>query len=476
VRGVSVSEQRLRDLQDYERYRKEWSCLFYKPYAKQKEFHDMGSEKRERALIAGNQLGKTLGAGMEIAYHLTGIYPDWWQGKRFDKPVRGWVAGVTGESTRDNPQRILIGPVGNHGSGTIPKDLLLKTSSARGIPDAVETVLVRHVSGGVSQATFKSYSDGREKWQGETLEIIWNDEEPPIDIYVEGLTRTNATGGIVMCTFTPLLGMSDVVIRFLKEPSQDRASVKMTIDDVDHYTADEKRKIIDGYPLHEREARARGEPMLGSGRIFPYPESWIEEDAIVVPETWYRLAGIDFGWDHPTAAVLLVGDSPDITKTTLHIVKAYRQARETPLIHCGHLKTWGDIPFAWPHDALQHDKGSGEQLKDIYKRNGLRMLSEKAQFPDDRGNGLEAGITEMLELMQQGRMKGDRNLHEWFDEFRTYHRKEGKVVKEREDLLSATRYAVMMWRYAQPQVRPEEKLQRYSKPRLKHVGATWMSI
>jgi hypothetical protein len=115
-------------------------------------------------------------------------------------------------------------------------------------------------------------------------------------------------------------------------------------------------------------------------------------------------------------------------------------------------------------------------LKDIYKRNGLRMISEKAQFPDDRGNGLEAGITEMLELMQQGRMKGDRNLHEWFDEFRTYHRKEGKVVKEREDLLSATRYAVMMWRYAQPQVRPEEKLQRYSKPRLKHVGATWMSI
>jgi hypothetical protein len=252
--------------------------------------------------------------------------------------------------------------------------------------------------------------------------------------------------------------------------------VKMTIDDVGHYTADEKRKIIEGYPLHEREARARGEPMLGSGRIFPFPESWIEEDTIVVPETWYRLAALDFGWDHPTAAVMLVGDSQDISKVTLHLVKAYRQARETPLIHCAHLKTWGEVPFAWPHDALQHDKGSGEQLKDIYKRNGLRMLSEKAQFPDDRGNGLEAGITEMLELIQTGRLKADRNLHDWFEEYRTYHRKDGKVVKEREDLVSATRYAVMMWRYAQPLVRPEEKRDRYSKPRLKHAGATWMSL
>jgi phage terminase large subunit-like protein len=470
------AEQRLRDLQAYEKYKREWSLLFYKPYEKQGEFHALGATKRERALIAGNQLGKTLGAGMEVAFHLTGIYPDWWKGKRFDKPIRCWIAGVTGESTRDNPQRILIGPVGNVGSGTIPKDLLLKTSAARGIPDAVETVLVRHVTGGVSQATFKAYSDGREKWQGETLELIWNDEEPPLDIYIEGLTRTNTTGGIVLCTFTPLLGMSDVVIRFLKTPSEDRAAVKMTIDDVGHYTADEKRKIIEGYPLHEREARARGEPMLGSGRIFPFPESWIEEDTIVVPETWYRLAALDFGWDHPTAAVMLVGDSQDISKVTLHLVKAYRQARETPLIHCAHLKTWGEVPFAWPHDALQHDKGSGEQLKDIYKRNGLRMLSEKAQFPDDRGNGLEAGITEMLELIQTGRLKADRNLHDWFEEYRTYHRKDGKVVKEREDLVSATRYAVMMWRYAQPLVRPEEKRDRYAKPRLKHAGATWMSL
>lgn len=471
-----MSEQRLRDLEAYERYKREWSMEFYKPYPKQREFHALGATKRERALIAGNQLGKTLGAGMEIAYHLTGIYPSWWTGKRFEKPVRGWIAGVTGESTRDNPQRILLGPVGSMGTGTIPKDLILKTSAARGIPDAIETILVKHVSGGVSQATFKSYSDGREKWQGETLEFIWEDEEPPLEIHIEGLTRTNTTGGIVLCTFTPLLGMSDVVIRFLKEPSQDRSSVKMTIDDVEHYTEEEKRKIIEAYPLHEREARARGEPMLGSGRIFPFPESWIEEDAIVVPDTWYRLGALDFGWDHPTAGVLLVGDSLDIQKVTLHLVKAYRQSRETPIIHAAALKAWGDIPFAWPHDALQHDKGSGEQLKDIYKRNGLRMLSERAQFPDDRGNGLEAGIQEILQLIQLGRLKVDRSLHDWFEEYRTYHRKDGKVVKEREDLLSATRYGVMMWRYAQPLVRPEDKPDRYSKPRLKHTGATWMSL
>jgi phage terminase large subunit-like protein len=44
---------------------------------------------------------------------------------------------------------------------------------------------------------------------------VWFDEEPPPDIYSEGLTRTNATGGITMITFTPLLGMSEVVLMVL---------------------------------------------------------------------------------------------------------------------------------------------------------------------------------------------------------------------------------------------------------------------
>jgi hypothetical protein len=78
----SKEQERLKELEEYERLKTEWALMFYRPYPKQVEFHNSGVAKRERALIAGNQLGKTLAAGHEMAFHLTGIYPEWWQGKR----------------------------------------------------------------------------------------------------------------------------------------------------------------------------------------------------------------------------------------------------------------------------------------------------------------------------------------------------------------------------------------------------------
>jgi phage terminase large subunit-like protein len=197
--------------------------LGYRPYSKQSEFHAAGAVHRERLFMAGNQLGKTIAGGAEWAIHLTGRYPSWWTGRVFDSPVRMWAAGVTSESTRDNPQRVLVGPPQQQsawGTGFIPGDAIVDTIMSRGVPSSLDSVVVRHGGGGDIQAgesvlAFKSYEKGREKWQGETLHGVWFDEEPPLDIYSEGLTRTNATDGITIVTFTPLLGMSDVVLQFL---------------------------------------------------------------------------------------------------------------------------------------------------------------------------------------------------------------------------------------------------------------------
>lgn len=465
-----MSVQKLKDLQEYERLRKEWGLFFYNPYGKQVEFHNGGVAHRERLFMAGNQLGKTLSGGVEGAFHATGIYPDWWNGRRFTKPTRAWVAGVTAESTRDNPQRILLGPVGAVGTGMIPKPYIVKTSAARGTPDATETVVVRHVSGGTSQITFKAYADGREKWQGETLDWLWFDEEPPIDIYTEGLTRTNATGGMVFVTFTPLMGMSDVVVRFLNEKSPDRHVTYMTIDDVEHYTEQEKARIIAAYPPHEREARSKGIPLLGSGRVFPIPEEEIAEDPVFVPALWKKLIGLDFGIDHPTAAVKGAWDAEN---DIVHITACYRVKGASALEHAPRIAQWGrKIPVVWPHDGLQHDKGSGEQLANLYRRLGVNMVSEFVRFPDDRGNGVEAGIQEMIVRMQTGRLKVDRNLHEWWEEFRMYHRKDGKIVKERDDLMAATRYLIMGLRYA---MAIEEKPPRPEKYRKNRRATSWMA-
>lgn len=354
-----------------------------------------------------------------------------------------------------------MGQIGSFGSGFIPLAHIKRTSSARGIPDAVETLIVRHLSGGDSQITFKAYSDGREKWQGETLDWVWYDEEPPMDIYIEGLTRTNATKGFVFITMTPLLGMSDVVMRFWNVEHIDRHLTLMTIDDVAHYSDIEKRRVIEGYPAHEREARAMGIPLLGSGKVFPVTEESIKEPTIVVPDHWKQLGGLDFGWDHPTAAVRL---AYDVDADCVHVVNAYRQVHTTPILHAAAVRPWGEnLLWAWPHDGMQHDKGSGLQLQDIYKKAGLKMLSERAQFPDERGYGVEAGIIEMLQRMQTGRLKIDQNLHEWWQEFRMYHRKDGKIVKERDDLMSATRYGLMMLRYSQPLHEIEKPPDRYNR-------------
>ncbi|CAB4140978.1 Terminase-like family [uncultured Caudovirales phage] len=207
-------------LSEKDKRRRENRLTSYRPYSKQREFHAAGAIHRERLLMAGNQLGKTYCGAAEVAFHLTGQYPDWWQGKRWDRPVRWWAGSKTGEVTRDGVQRYLVGEPKDEaqwGTGMIPAVSLVDHSRRQGIADALDSVLVKHTSGGTSTLGFKSYDQGRQKWQSETLDGVWFDEEPPMDIYMEGLTRTNATGGISMITFTPLLGMSDVVSMFLDE-------------------------------------------------------------------------------------------------------------------------------------------------------------------------------------------------------------------------------------------------------------------
>lgn len=418
----------------------------YAPYARQREFHAKGLDHRERLFMAGNQLGKTWSGAAEMAIHLTGRYPDWWQGRRFTRPIAAWASGVTGESVRDTTQRLLVGRPGQYGTGMIPAECIVgEPKKAMGTPDLLDSVVVKHASGGQSRLYFKRYEQGREKWQGETLDVVWFDEEPPADIYTEGLTRTNATGGMVYMTFTPLLGMSDVVMRFLQEDNPDRIVISMTIDDVEHYTPEERARIVASYPAHEREARAKGIPTLGSGRIFPVEEDAIKVAPFQIPAHWPRINGIDFGWDHPSAAAHCAWDRD---ADCWYVVKAHRQREATPILFSVAVKAWGAwVPTAWPHDGLQHDKGSGEQLAKQYANAGLLMLKDRATF-EDGTNGVEAGVLDMLDRMQTGRFKVFSNLDDWFQEFRMYHRKDGKIVKKRDDLLSATRYALMMKRKA----------------------------
>jgi phage terminase large subunit-like protein len=436
----------LRALDERHRYHK---IDYFEPYPKQEDFFAFGVQKRERLLMAGNQLGKTYAGAAEVAFHLTGDYPWWWTGRRINHSVAGWAAGETSILVRDGPQKLLCGQPGVEeafGTGLIPRDRFVgKPSLARGVTDAYDTIQVRHATGGISTLTFKSYEQGRPKFQSATLDFIWLDEEPPIDIYSECLARFTATGGFLFMTFTPLKGMSDVVSRFLHEPSEDRSVTNMVIEDAKHIPADERAKIIAGYPEHEREARARGVPMLGEGRVFKIAEETIREPIIdMLPTVWVKGWGIDFGIGHNFAAVLMAWDRDS---DVIHILNAIRMKDGDAMKHAIRMKMIGiNVPVFWPQDGNQRDKGSGRQLSLQYKDQGLLMHPLMATWPEG-GNAFEPGVAEMENRMSTGRLKVVEHLAEWFEEYRMYHRKDGLVVKERDDLLSATRYGIMMKRY-----------------------------
>lgn len=452
----------------------------WRPYAKQREFFELGTTKRERLLMAANQTGKSEAGAAEMAYHLTGDYPSWWTGRRWDRPITAWTGGESAQAVRQIQQNKLLGPAGlpeMQGTGLIPKANILRVTASHGIADSVDTLHVRHKSGGVSVLGFKSYEMHKAKWAGATLDLIWLDEEPPMDIYSEALTRITATAGMLYVTFTPLLGISEVVGRYLHDKSPDRAVVTMTIDDAEHIPAADRAKIVEGYPPHEREARARGVPMLGSGRIFTTPEAAIEEEPFEIPEWFALLWAIDPGVGHPFGAALLAWDRE---ADVVHVVHTVRMADAMAIDHAAALKAygakWGEkIPVAWPQDATQRREFGGQlvPLAQIYRTHGLRMLSSHATFPDG-SNSTEAGIMLMGERLRAKRLRVFKTCTDWFEEYRMYHRKDGQIVKLRDDLMSATRVGIMALRHSSPvKLRAREMAERGGRVRVADTGDIW---
>lgn len=240
----------------------------------------------------------------------------------------------------------------------------------------------------------------------------------------------------------------------------------MTIDDAEHFSPERRAEIVAAYLPHEREARAKGIPIMGSGRVFPIEEAAILIQPFQIPEHWVQVNGLDFGWDHPFGATNCAWDRD---ADCFYVCKEYTARETTPMIHAGAVKPWGDwIPCAWPHDGLQHDKGSGEELAKTYKSHGLKMMGERATFPDG-SNGVEAGIMEMLERMQTDRWKVFSTCGAWFSEFRLYHRKDGLIVKIKDDLISSSRYAYMMRRNA------KTKIPKHRAGPPPPIGGGWMS-
>lgn len=452
----SEKEEYLVLLEEKDRRNKTRKYLSYYPdtgplrrelYPKHIQFFEAGSKFRERLFLAANRVGKTEGAGgLELTYHLTGLYPHWWTGKRFDRPVQAWVAGNTGKTTRDIIQTKLFGTKEAFGTGLIPLEKISGRPSAKsGVPDAYDTAIIKHISGGFSQLQFKSFDQGRTAFEGTEKDIIWLDEECPMDIYTECLLRTSDTtgtgkaNGIIMLTFTPLEGMTETVMAFLPggeiaERSEGSKFVVMASwDDVPHLTEETKKELLASIPEYQRDARSKGVPQLGSGAIYQIAESDIIVDDFPIPDHWPRAYGMDVGWNRTAVP----WGAWDRDNDVLYLYAEHYRGQAEPSIHAEAVKARGDwIPGVLDPAARGRSQRDGEQLMQNYVDLGLDL--------ETAFNGVESGIYEVWQRLSTGRMKVFKSMSNWRAEYRLYRRDEkGHIVKANDHLMDGTRYLVM---------------------------------
>lgn len=424
-------------------------------YDWQMEFIEATKNYHETCLCAANQIGKTFTGTYVDAVHLTGDYPEGWPGHKFGKQITMWGLGYSMEKTRDLLQSALFGNYvnGEFEGGLVSKDKIVSWESATGTPNAMRTVRVKHKSGGISVCQFWSYSQGQHAIMGDVVDWVHIDEEP-VDqkIRPQVLTRTangdKGRGGRIIYTFTPENGRTDLVIQFMDNPSKSQFFMMKGWADAPHMTEEKRQRLLEAYPEHQRDMRTKGVPMLGHGRIYDLSEDFIVCDHFQIPEHFFVINGMDFGWDHPQAHVQLVEDRDN---EIFYVTHAYKERAQSANNAWGAVKGWAEgVMTAWPHDGLQHEKGrdGGTVQKDHYVSAGFKMTPNHATWPSG-GNAVEAGIYELNDLMSKGKLKVFKGLRSILDEILQYHRDEkGRIVKANDDCLDALRYAYMMRRFA----------------------------
>ena len=429
---------------------------------KHKAFFDASAKYNEICFLAANRVGKTICGTYALACHLTGVYPEWWEGRRFDRPVAAWAIGKDARATRDTLQKELIGGIGEWGTGMIPANTLGKFLALHGTPSAIDTVMIKHISGGWSQLGFKNCQQDVGSFMGTARDVILGDEEIPIEIYNECNIRTATTNGIIMLTFTPLDGLTPLVVNFCKRAdylvgAKPIVSVDQDIESVDDEDGEQvvgfatskaviqagwddvpwldeatKARLLDDTPLHLRDARSKGLPAMGAGNVYSVPLDSVLEEPFAIPESWPRMYGFDVGWNKTAAVWGALDPATDI----LHIYDEHYRGKEEPFVHAYSVRARGD----WIHGVIDpaargRGQADGKRLYSDYKDLGLNLFLAK--------NERESGIFNVQQRLQSGRLRFFKTCVSLQKEYMLYRRdRSGNVIKDNDHALDALRYVV----------------------------------
>lgn len=417
-------------------------------YAKHLLHFEKGHDYKQRLFMCANRVGKTTAAGTEIVYHLTGLYPKWWTGHRFTEANDWWVAGDTTKTVRGIIQPLLLGVIGDFGSGLIPKHLLDMTymKAAKKGETFISVFRVKHVSGAYSTVEIKTYEEGSVSFQGRKVNI-WLDEEPPLDVYQECLMRTMKTDNkyqMLIMTFTPLHGPTATIENFLgqsldyedgeKGPGKWMTRAEMT--EAPHVSPDDMKEMYENAPPHLRDAKTKGIPLIGAGLVYGLAESDIFIDRFPIMPDMARCYAIDFGWVDPTCVLWGAIDSET---DTLYIYAEHYQKERPPSIHADVIKEHNktahfDIPGVCDPSGGGRNPNDGKVTRQTYA--DLKLVFTPAN------NALEPGITKVWDKMFNGKLKIFRTCTNTLKEYRGYRRDETGKLRGNDHAMDCLRYMV----------------------------------
>ena len=437
---------------------------YFRPFEHQKSFFTTTTDRR--GILAANRIGKTVSTCYETAYHLTGLYPAWWTGKRFDRPITVMVAGEGWSQVALVLQNELLGTPDvklrdQLGTGAIPRDCIIADTMRSDGANAIG-IEIKHITGGRSYLLFANYTQEVRQLQGFKLNLAVFDEQPPDDFFSEIVTRTATTQGMVMCSFTPLKGLNGLVSKFWNR-EQGYDYIRVAWDDVPELDPwgepfllkSTREQLSRDYLPHEREARMQGKPIQGKGAVFSIRD-WPtyktgDHDFRLMPNI-QRIIALDLGLVNDKTVISLMYWEPVERTAFLHrqiVVQGIEEAVPTQYVnHLLRPEVFG-TPIVLPADASTPGRYtmSAASIRELFEQYELNVLTKPIMNPpDSQGrvtNHKSYGINQMRQMLEVGSLQVNENCTYFLNEARNYYVDTQGRFSDPDDCIDSARYALL---------------------------------
>jgi len=402
----------------------------------------LNSLKAVKLVIGGNRSGKSHCSAYETACHITGVYPDWWEGYRFHEPIDCGIVSVDTDQMIKGAQQKMMGWPDEFGTGFIPKDLIIfdELKERPQTNGCLQRVSVRHASGGNSRVFFMTFEQKLKSFMGFMWRHCWFDEEPPFKYFDEVRFRMMDKGGRILLSFYPPDGQTEL-LTFLDEMMDktpeyiDQFSLQWSDNPtLDPETVEMMEKTT---PDWLKESRKYGRPGVGEGRVIPFSRDVYTCEPFEIEPHWPQIAAIDVGYDHGTGAVCLALDNQS---NTIYAFREYFSKETLPAVHASALRKWGKVPFI--ADApMNRRESNGKSLYDVYQEEGLEIIT--------RQTDVMASINKINTVISERRFYVFDTCRVLLDQMGKYRRskneKTGKItiVKKDDDVIDPLRSALM---------------------------------